>query len=174
MFIKDTTTFYNRNRNFNYVLLAFFAICGSIVGVLVSYYADPFFLSLMRMAASRPVSIVDLPLMILFPFLVAAAISFVGKPFLLFPLSFFKSLAFALIHSSVCMTFGSAGWLISCLMLLSDNVCVILLFWYSLRHINGFRRTAVLDLLFACLISLSAGMTDSLLVSPYLAAIIKS
>ena len=174
MFFRINSISYKINRYVDFVLLSLFCICGCVVGVAVSHSADPSFFSLMRMAAARPVSIVDLSLMILIPFLVTAAISFLGIPYLLFPVAFIKSLSYALLLSSITIAFGPAGWLVSCLMLLSDSICVVVLYWYFIRHVSGFRSTAVSDLFVTFLISLSVGLADSLFLSPYLAALIKS
>ena len=174
MYLQNSSIFDKRYRNLHCVFLAFFCLCGCIAGVLVSYRADPFYFSLMRVAACRPVSIVDLPIMILLPFLVVAAISFLGNSYILFLLTFFKSLSYTLTFTSVNIAFGAAGWFVSSLMFLPDSICTVALIWYFLRHINGFRKTAVQDLVFVFLVSLSAGLVDSIWISSYLAVIINS
>ena len=152
-------------------ILALFSICGVSVGVITAYYADPYFLDLMRMAVSVPVSIVGLSGVILFPFLISAVILYVEKPYLLFPLSFLKSLLFSLAFTATCINYTFAGWLVSGLLLFTDSVSFLLLQWYWIRNINGFQKTATSDLLCIFLLALIIGIADLLLVSPYLTAL---
>lgn len=161
-------------RKFRRLTLAFFSLCGVSVGVITAYHADPYFLHMMRMAASMPVSIVGLSGVIVFPFLTTAVVSYIEKPSLLFPLSFLKSLLYSLAITSTCVNYSFSGWLVSGLLLFTDNTTFFLLHWYWARYINGFHKTAISDLLFIFLLALMIGIADLLLVSPYLTTLMKS
>ncbi len=174
MFFKSAVLCNHSKRNFYRCVLAYFVFSGAILGVLVSYNADPCFLSMMRMLPHQHVSIVDLLFLILLPFLITSVVSFTGKTYLLFPLSFFKSFLYALMLSSICIVFGIGGWVVSGLLLLTDSVCYVILLWYWIRHVDGLKVSAISDLLFIFVVSLLVGLLDSFFISPYLANLVNS
>ncbi len=174
MFTKYVTESTVSERKLTYVFLALFSAYGAAVGVMSAYYADDYFLSLMRVAPCKPVSIVSLLVVILLPFLITAAVSFIEKPYLLLPIAFFKSLSYSLVLVSTWVIYSFAGWLVSGFMLLTDTTVNVLLHWYWIRHINGFRKTARSDLFFAFLVTLVIGIIDLIVISPYLTALMNS
>lgn len=174
MFTNHVAESYFSCRKFRRLTLAFFSVFGSSVGVITAYHADPYTLHLMRMAVSMPVSIVGHSGVILFPFLITAVVAYIEKPYLLFPLSFLKSLLYSLSLTATCINYSFAGWLVSGLLLFTDSAAFFLLHWYWARYINGFHKTAISDLLCIFLLALMIGIADLLLVSPYLTALMTS
>lgn len=174
MFHNSVVIFFGSKRNLCRYALAYFSLIGATLGVLVSYNANPLILSMMRMAASLHVSIVDLLFLNLFPLLITAVVSVTEKTSLFYLLSLFKSFLYAYAVSTVCIAFGSGGWLVSCMLLVTNSICFMLIFWYWLRHIDGLKPSAMTDMLFVCIVSLTVGLADVFIISPYLGTLVKS
>ena len=133
-----------------FLFLAFCWIAGLVSGASACLAAGDSLNSLMRGAAARPVSIVSLLSVTMFPFLLSALAVYISEPWLLLIVSFGD--AFVLSFVSL---------LASPLMYLS---------W--LRHLTGRRRFDGLEA--ACVLCLCAliGSVDFRLVSPLLARLI--
>ena len=155
-----------------YLLLALFCCCGAACGVYVALGSENSILSLMRMAMVSHVSIVGLTVSTFLPFLIAAFAAYAGQPVLLYVLGFLRMFGFTFLGCCIHMTFGSAGWLISGFMLCSHAASTLLVIWFSLRHISGFRGCAGLDWM-SGLVGLSiANVIENCLIAPFWASVI--
>ena len=162
------------NRKFLLVFLATFSVCGCALGVAAAKNTDPNIFSMMRQAAWFQVSIVDLLFAILFPFVITAVISYISKPILLLPLCFAKSIGYSFLLCSVSMEFADAGWLVGSLLLFSDTACILLMYFYCLRYLNGFQKRCGRDIIVSVVAVSAVAVIDVWLVSPYLSVLIKS
>jgi len=162
------------DRKTELFLLAFFSSFGAAFGVIIACSSNAYFFSMMRMAAFRHVSIVDLTLVTLFPFLITAIAFFLSKPYLFFVIAFFKAFLYTLMLSCICIEFLQAGWLVCFLLLFSDTFVTLILHWYWVRHIHGFLGSAFTELFFCMAFSLGICLIDYIWVAPFLTALMNN
>ena len=141
-------------------ILALSVLLCAGVGVSLSKLAGEPYLLLMRMAVSRPVSIVG-TVVCLAPYLVCVLFHF--KPWLVCIISSFRIALFTVAIWAIYKAFGSAGWLVGLLMHFPD-ICLIpgMLCLCSIpmpKH----------RLIFICIFSLVLGMIYYGWISPFLA-----
>ena len=146
-------------------VLAFFGLCGIVLGVLTSYSVDPYLFSAMRRSSFRSVSIIGLITAAWLPFLISAIFVSLSKLYLFIPLSFIKSFSYAFVRSFVAISFLQAGWLAASILLFSDTIVICLLYWYWIRQTGNTSKTAVKDLFICLFISLIACIIDYFWVS---------
>lgn len=162
------------DRKMEMFFLALFACCGAVLGVIVSFSSEPYISLMMRMAASSRVSIFGLMLSAIIPFLVTVVAYCFSKPSLFFPISFFKAFSYTLAMCSVRTAFFQAGWLVCMLLLFSDTAAILLLYWYWIRNIHGFRDSALTEMLFCIAVTLIVAVIDYIWVFPFLMALINN
>ena len=126
----------------------------------------------MRGAVGRPVSIVGLLCVTIFPFLFSAFAVYISEPWLLLPVSFGDAFVLSFVSLGVMQCYGSAGWLVRWLLTFSASLAAPLLYLYWLRHLTGRRRFSSLEA--ACVLCLYAliGSVDFRLISPLLVRLI--
>ncbi len=152
-------------------ILAFFWCLGLATGVLVALCMDESFLLLMRMAALRPVSIVSLFLTTFLPFITSAIAVYIAKPALLPVIAYLKAAVFSFISLMTFFSFGTAGWMIRCLVMFTDIVTLPFLYSFWHRHVGGSLRLSVFDGVSVVLVLLVCGM-DAYWISPFIAELI--
>ena len=155
-----------------YILLAFSCCFGAVCGILAAFRSEESFLSLMRMAVTSHVSIVGLTVSALLPFLFAAFAVYLGQPFFLCILCFFRMFAFTFLGCCFHLAFGSAGWLLRSLFQFTDGCCLALLCWFSLRQLSASYAFPVRDLSVCCGLCIVTCAIDYLMISPFLASLI--
>ena len=153
-------------------LLAFCWIAGLVSGASVCLAAGDSLNSLVRGAAARPVSIVSLLGVTMFPFLFSAFAVYISEPRLLLIVSFGEAFVLSFVSLGAMRCGGSAGWLVRWLLIFSASLSAPLKYLYWLRYLAGGRRFDGLEA--ACLLCLCAliGSVDFRLVSPLLARLI--
>lgn len=121
---------------------------------------------------ARPVSIVSLLGVTMFPFLLSAFAVYISEPWLLLIVSFGDAFVLSFVSLGVMRCGGSAGWLVRWLLVFSASLASPLMYLYWLRHLTGRRRFDGLEA--ACVLCLCAliGSVDFRLVSPLLARLI--
>ena len=159
-------------RKYCFLFLAFCWIAGLLSGASACLAAGASLISLMRGAAARPVSIVSLLGVTMFPFLLSAFAVYISEPWLLLPVSFGDAFVLSFVSLGVMRCGGSAGWLVRWLLVFSASLASPLMYLYWLRHLTGRRRFDGLEA--ACVLCLCAliGSVDFRLVSPLLARLI--
>lgn len=160
-------------RKYPIFVLAFIWCSGIIFGVGSYLYAGDSFASLMRMAAGRNVSIVNLLISSMLPFLFSAFAVYLHCPQLLAVLCFLKAWLFGFVSCGVLTSFGSAGWLVWLMMMFSDIFCLIPLWWYwisQFRSANRVHGTQLAGCLAAVLLIVSL---DYSFISPLLVNLIE-
>lgn len=166
------TSFIAASRRSSAVVLAFVLFCGFSAGAFLASWSGQFPLSLMRAATQNCVSIVNLFLVMLLPFLFTALAVYVGRLWLLFPIAFLKAFIFGYLGSCVLHLYGTSGWLIRFLLMFSDCLSLPVLCWFWLRMLcrtgadMGRRFLAAVCMLFG-IVSL-----DYQFISPFLVDIL--
>lgn len=164
----------DRNQRKYPILILAFTWCFGILNGIGSYiYAGDSFVSLMRMAADRDVSIVNLLISSILPLLFSAFAVYLHSPQLLAVLCFLKAWLFGFVSCGVLASFGSAGWLVWLMMMFSDIFCLVPLWWYwifqcqLMNRVHGARLAACIAVVFliVCL--------DHSLISPLLVDLIE-
>lgn len=159
-------------RKYCFLFLAFCWIAGLLSGTSACLAAGDSLNSLMRGAAARPVSIVSLLGVTMFPFLLSAFAVYISEPWLLLIVSFGDAFVLSFVSLGVMRCGGSAGWLVRWLLVFSASLASPLMYLYWLRHLTGRRRFDGLEA--ACVLCVCAliGSVDFRLVSPLLARLI--
>ncbi len=160
-------------RKCRILILALIWCVGLISGVGSFYFTGDSFPSLMRMAAASHVSIVNLVIPSMLPFLFSAFALYLQCPQLLAVLCFLKAWLFGFVSFGCISAFGTAGWLLWLMALFSDIVCMVPLWWFWISHVEceGFVRfgqLATCILIVLCVISLDQGF-----ISPFLVDLIE-
>lgn len=144
---------------------------GLFSGVLISMSASDALVSTMRAAVFGRVSIFGLLSTILLPLLFSAFAVYISRPVLLIPIAFFKAFLFSFLGMGILAAFGSAGWLVRCLLMFSDILTMPLLWWYWIRSSSNqgtCQRSSLVCAAAVCLI----GSLDYCVISPFLANLI--
>lgn len=126
--------FFHRKGPF---LLTVIFLLGHLLGVWVSGHASGFLVSSMRTVVSSRVSIMGLLSSLVLPFLFSAFAVYLAQPMLLFPIAFWKAFLFSYTGCGMFAAWGSAGWLVTPLVMCSSFCAMPVLYWYWLRHIGG-------------------------------------
>ena len=105
------------------------------------------------------------------PVLLSGFAVYIGKPFLLIPIAFWKAFCFSCAGSGVVLAWNSAGWLVGGLALFSSFCTMPVLWWYWLRHIGG-NSFSVRTFLPALTATICIGWMDFLAISPFLTKIL--
>ena len=152
------------------VLAAFFFL-GHFLGVWFSGLASEHLSSAMRTVVSSRVSIIGLLSSVVLPFLISAFAVFLGRPVLLFPIAFWKAFLFSYLGFGLNTAWGSAGWLISPLVMFGSLCSMPVLYWYWLRGIRGHRfEIGLFGLILGLLLLILA--VDYYLIVPFVAGLI--
>ena len=152
-------------------VLASFWAAGLLLGALAAISADDLLASTMRTAVSGGMSISGLLSALLLPLLFSAFAVYVSKPLLL-PVVFLKAFLFAYTGAGILAAFGSAGWLIACLLMFSDALMLPLLWCFWLRSVSQPRRELLRSGAFCLAGAALIGCFDYCLVAPFLASLI--
>lgn len=159
-------------RKYCFLFLAFCWTAGLLSGASVYLAAGDSLNSLMRGAISRPVSIVSLLCVTMFPFLLSAFAVYISEPWLLLPVSFGDAFVLSFVSLGVTQCGGSAGWLVRWLLVFSASLASLLKYLYWLRHLSGQRRFSSLEAAYVLCLCALIGSVDFRLVSPLLARLI--
>ena len=153
------------------VLLALFWLSGVTAGCAMTV-SDPLNIcALMRSAGKYRVSIVWLGLLSVLPLLVISVVTCYRLHYFIFPLCALRGLTFGVCCSGVYLAFGSAGWLVSGLLLFSSILRMPVLLWYCLRCLSKPLLRMKRDLIKCIAITLLVTLVDYLWVSPFLSVL---
>ena len=154
-----------------------FCLCwcaGLFLGASLAGRAEAASVSLMRAAASRHVSIVNLLFVLFLPFLLSALAVFLSRRWLLFPIALGKAFSFGYTAGLIGCAYGTAWWLIRLLMMFSDCLIVPLLCWFMLRCLADYRKALWRDLALCAGVTAVIGSIDIMVIAPFLTALIYS
>lgn len=125
--------------------------------------------ALMGSAVSSRVSIVGLLTAFVVPFVVSAVCLRYHVLILIYLTAFCKAMALGFCSCAVYRTYGSAAWLVRCLLLFPDTVCCTALLWLWLS--SGSERESRFHTVLCGIVIAVAGLVDYLVVSPFLAGL---
>ena len=156
----------------NLCALALCAVFSAGLGALFAGTSGDSYFLLMRMAASRPVSIVGSAVSVFIPFLVSVFIITHSKPWLVYLICGVRIFLFSSAASAIGRSFGSAGWLVRLMLQIPDLCLIPVLIWFSAVTLAGncTKRVMICCILLAAMI----GMLDYCVISPFLADLIDS
>lgn len=148
-------------RNRSCILLAFCWMSGLVSGFLFYAFNQHTLSSLMLRIVFSPVSIVDLLVSFLLPFLFSAFAVIFHTPIWIFPIAGFKAFSFTVVSIGLVDCMGSAGWLYWILLLAGDilSLPALYLYWlHSLLHMHG---TYVKPMLFLATVAFPLGCVNT-------------
>ncbi len=156
----------------NLCALALCAVSGAGLGALFAGASGDSYVLLMRMAASRPVSIFGSAVSVFLPFLISVFLITHSKPWLVYLICGIRFFLFSAAGFALARSFGSAGWLVRLLLQMPDLFLIPVLIWFSLLSFAGkcTKRVMICCILLAAAI----GMLDYCVISPFLANLIDS
>ena len=153
----------------------FLALCATIsagFGVLFANLANDSYVLLMRMAASRRVSIVGFAVAYFLPYLVSFVLIVHSRPWLVYFICGIRIFCFSSISSSLIISFGTAGWLVRLLMQFPDICLLPIMIWLSHARLTGHRSNR--SLMISIIATLGVGMIYFGMISPFGANLIDS
>ncbi len=156
----------------NWCALALCAVLSAGLGALFADASGDTYVLLMRMAASRPVSIVGSAVSVFLPFLVSVFFITHSKPWLVYLICGTRIFLFSSAAFAIGRSFGSAGWLVRLMLQMPDLCLIPVLMWFSGLTLAGNCTKRVIT----CCVLLAAviGMLDYCVISPFLANLIDS
>ena len=155
-------------RKWSKSILALSFIFGALFGFKLFFSAENYLTSLMGGAILCSVSIVQLLIPFLLPFLFSAIAVYLSAPWLIYAVCFLKTALFSYISCGVVSLYGSAGWLVHILFLFSDIFYLVLLYWYWIRHVSSGKAFSTAEAFrFLLAASLISGI-DFYIISPFL------
>ncbi len=146
-------------------------ILGLLLGALFAAGSEPSF-AWMRLAAQQRVSIVFFWILAVFPFLIVAYASTVRRQEILLVFCFCHAFLTAYLSFTLCSVFGSAGWLLEPMFLLSHYLCLPVLCWFTFRHLEHRKDTLVRDHIICLAIALISATFQYFTVTPYLTKLV--
>jgi hypothetical protein len=152
------------------VMPALFFI-GMFCGFIFANCSDSF-VSLMRQAASCPVTIVGLFAVLFLPFLLTAFAVLISCPAAVLLLAFGKAFLVGACSAACVLTFGGSGWLIRMLLLFSDFASIPVLYWLWLQCFSRENRCMIYSFLITFTALVVIGSIDFCVIAPFLASVI--
>ena len=153
------------------IILALFWLAGVSAGCFISRINPLIFDSMMRSACKSGVSIVWLTLMTLVPLFVVSAAVYFRLRFLIYPLCAIRAFCFSVCCTGVYITFGSAGWLVSGLLLFSSIMTIPVFIWYCLQCLKDSNNCIRWNFLICLAVMILTTLVNYFCVSPFLRAL---
>ena len=160
-------------RKHDHFFLAFCWCLGLLCGIFLFRRLEPSGFPLMRSAIAGSVSIVGLICVGFLPFLFTAFAVYISEPWLLFLVCFAKACLFSFVSAGIYESIGSSGWLIRLLMMFSDSICVLLLYFSWLRLLSGHRVYCFADMFVCFSATVLVCSVDYCIIAPFLARLIE-
>lgn len=172
MFDKFRRLLFFCKRRIHLLLLAASAVLGLRSGIHLAA-KSALLVSMMRIAAQCNVSIVGLMFVAYVPFLCCLCAISASQPWSIYPICFCRLLLHGSCAAGIASAFGSAGWLMRCLLSFTDRMTLPLFLWFSFRSLDHpylSKRECLVYVIIAGVIVFA----DFCLVSPFLANLIKT
>ena len=147
-------------------------LLGVLLGFSAALQAGENVAVLMCRISFGSVSIVDLLLSCLFPFLIAAIAAYLSEPWLLLIVCLLKAFLFSFCAFGISLAYGSAGWLVRILLLFSDLILLPILYFYCYFLLKkGFGRAKVLSYI-VCAAVLVVGFVNKYFIVPFCGSVL--
>ena len=153
-----------QERNRIYAILALCALFSSGLGILIFATENPIYLSLMRMSASRPVSIVGSLVAVIVPYFVSVLVVTNSKRALAYLLCSVRIFLVSAAYLAINLCFGSAGFLMGVMLLFPDIALIPMLITVSIRRLTG--ESGKWDALIGCIYTTVIALINYCTVSP--------
>ena len=154
------------------ICLAFFFLCGFLLGIFAFSCMDSSILPLMRSASVSPVSIVGILCVTILPFLISALAVYISEPWILFAVAFGKAFCFSFLSMAAMLSCGSGGWLVRLFLMFSDLLGLPVLYLYWQRSLCRERSFSPQEAFTVLSLLLFIGSVDYRMISPLLAGLI--
>ena len=141
-------------------------------GVVLAASAGELYISLMRTATKRPVSIVGSAVAVFLPSLVSVLLIVHSKPRLLYFVCAIHIASFTATGWALSQAYASAGWMVHLLLQLPQLCIIPMIILLAMQRLSGTfsKGNAVYILIIVAIL----GMIDICLISPFLANLIDS
>ena len=116
--------------------LAFSFLIGFVCGLYAGLQMDEALFPLMCGMVVDSVSIVRLIGMLLIPFVISTSAFWIDPAFL-FPICFVRAFLFAFVHLCLLGYYGESGYVLRWLLLISDSLCLPVLYFFWHRIFSG-------------------------------------
>lgn len=153
-------------------VLAYLWLVGLLSGTVVSLLADTLLSSTMHAAIHGSMSIFGLLAALLLPLCFTAFAVYISRPSLVFPLVLLKAFLFSFIGAGLLTSFGTAAWLLRCLLMFSDSLVLPILWWTWLQCFSEDRCTVLRCCAVSAIFVIVIGCFDFALVAPFLARLL--
>ncbi len=141
---------------------------GLMTGFSVACCAGSSFDSLMHAVLFAPVSFVGLLGGLMLPFLISYLCFRLSGQRLIYAVSFFRAVRFGFCAACMMTCCGSAGWLVTGLLLSADFVMLPLLWWYWMEHFEADSQCHLRRDLAVCLAAaVLSGLIQVMWISPF-------
>lgn len=157
-------------NSFLLVLLCTIWVAGLALGFFAARFYGATLDACMTLAPARSLSFSGVLAVIVFPLLISACAVIIFRC-ALYPICFLRGISFGLTLGSIAAVFGSAGFLMTGLLMFSAVLYAPVLLWYSWRRLEMDRICFGSDTLVCLLIGLVIGLVDMLVISPFLAEV---
>lgn len=156
-----------RPLNFHNSFVLSFWLIGLIFGSWIALQFSDASILLLRSAACSKTYIYVFLVSLGAPFIITIITVWLRKQFLIYPVAFLKSSCFAICAVCIFRSFGSAGWLVSRLLLFSESLGVVplLFLWFNFPKIDNNSIPKVTGLTLVFLIAIVS--IDALFISPF-------
>ena len=161
-----------QERNRIYCILALISLLSTGFGVIYAATAEQTYFHLMRMAASRPVSIVGSMVAVFLPYIVSVLVVTNSKPWLSYTVVAVRLFLFAASGYAIYDCYGTAAWLIGFMFLFPDICLIPVLLWLTIRNSEKAicRKHSLLCLVYVAFV----GIINFCTVSPFLADLLNT
>lgn len=152
--------------------LAFFWTFSIFAGIILGSKSVPHISSLMLSAASDSMSITGMFLIYILPLIFSIISIRLKVSLLILPLSVIKGFFNGFLSASVCVAFGSAGWLICLLLLFTNSVSSVFLMWFWFKYLHNPNSHLMRYFIICVTFSICMFAFDVFVISPFLSAVI--
>ena len=156
-----------RNHNQKAFWISLFWILGLIIGFIVSWNMEAIHNALANSLLHSDASVVGFLASLIFPFLLSAVFFKFSVWKGICILAFLKAFTFSYCSTTIVCCFGSAGWLLRCILAFSGSTTGVILLWFWIRSCRQTTRSGYQDLFLCLFLTLVVGFIDYCMISPF-------
>lgn len=157
----------NSNLNQSIICLSCCWVLGLVIGVIVSLNTNVSYDALVKLLFSSKLSAINVLLTIVFPYLLTLLSYKLLRWKGICVLATCKAFLYCWTATTIVNCFGSAGWLLRCVLIFSNSVSVVFLIWFWIRNCSQAYTSKYLDLLLCLFLSLVVAFIDYSIISPF-------
>ena len=150
--------------------LAVVWLIGLAFGAYVGFEAAPALCARFRIVLTKEITVFGTLLVMMIPLLASVSVVQLFSSNAILVVVFLKAAAFSLVGVACAFSWGSAGWLVSRLLLFSDILCIPVYLWIWHRILFGcFNKTEVIA---SVLVISVICLADCYFISPFLCSVV--